>query len=469
MTTTATPLRPLLNTRRRLDVFDSMPTSATPANHRKCSPVCTDLSPHIEALLDADVLNFCREVTRQQSQLAGTPSAKVRDILALPSLDMRDSPLAKALNPKAAAWKPPPAASAPASPTGKRAGMMGGAGAAADKARLNVDAPEFCPSGWADDSGRAAAADAVTVAMAAQIEAMSHELELQCKKAVKAEAALALVQNSARAQQEDLEREVESAKGALASSRAAQQRQQMELSDLHQRMALLGDEVCELHGRNESLTARLQHEQAERQKAEAELASLKRGTSLQQVAAKAEQLQLAGSAATLQNLQNEVAALRVAVSTRDNHVGGSNTLVLPSSSSSSSTASLLQHQLPTPAAMQAASGSAALLPASLMPTSSSTLSSVVEQPPPLMRAASAPAASTLEMFEDEMGGAFCGEGGGAVRTHRSRRGGRGKGGKGKAAMEAAAAALAGSKENTAMNSRMMNNNNNLPQQVSSDA
>lgn len=404
------------SSRRRLDIFEHMPTTATPAN-RRCSPVCTDLSPHIEALLDADVLAFCKAVSKQ-----GTPVASGRAV-AMPTLELRSPPLVKALNPKAAEWQPPPMAaesSAPPSPT-----AAGGA-KRKDAKSLNVDAPEFCPAGgWqqGDDAPTA-------TAMAAQIRVMAQELEAATKRAAQAEAALSRAQGTARAQREELEQEVERLRAAANGACAAQQREKREADDLRRRTAMLGDEVCELHAQKDGLMSQLAREQGERARLENELVALQR-------TAQAAEHQLA-SVATLASLQNELAALRIAVNQPASAHGG-----LP---------------LPPAAMMQPAASAPAALP---LPTP------IDQQPPLLLRAASAPAPSLLFGGADgSIDAEANGTEPGAVRTHRSRRGGRGKGHKGKSAeaRAAAEAALAASKENAALNG-----NGTLPLHVSTSA
>ena len=286
--TSVTPLRQMHSSRRRLDIFEHMPTTATPAN-RRCSPVCTDLSPHIEALLDADVLAFCKAVSKQ-----GTPVASGRAV-AMPTLELRSPPLVKALNPKAAEWQPPPMAaesSAPPSPT-----AAGGA-KRKDAKSLNVDAPEFCPAGgWqqGDDAPTA-------TAMAAQIRAMAQELEAATKRAAQAEAALSCVQGTARAQREELEQEVERLRAA-ANEACAAQREKREADDLRRRTAMLGDEVCELHAQKDGLASQLAREQGERARLRTSRAPAHRAGGGAPT----------GSVATLASLQNELAALRIAV------------------------------------------------------------------------------------------------------------------------------------------------------------
>ena len=225
---TATPAQAAPSARSRLAFFDSLELSQTPAGNNGRSPLCVDLSPHMEALNMS--LKKQQATPRGSSTLASSTSAPT---LLSPSQLFSPEKTAK-LNAAAPEFKPP--VSMPASP-------MAGGGKA--RPMLRVDAPEFVPPVQRSMSVTASPmrghADAE---LRAQVQRMAHELEACRRRADIAEKALAASRSNAQARIEPLERELAQMRIVVAAARSSQQREQRNADDLRKVRARCRRRLC---------------------------------------------------------------------------------------------------------------------------------------------------------------------------------------------------------------------------------
>ena len=312
---------------------------------------------------------------------------------------------------------------------------------------------------------------------------MATDLEASRKRASNAEAALAAQRSASEERVAPLERELAQMRIVVAVAKATQQKEQRNSDDLRQRLAALGDEVCDLHLQKDQLHAQLasQHtllceQHSEREKLEAKLKqALQRGHAMPQPAMPTQVMpsqSLAPSAAAPPSSMAPAAAPSSALPGARLPSANLPSANLPSANLPS--ANLPSANLPsanegalaaTVAALQqemfalrhavqppAQAASAGLLPlppaaaqAAAPPPPAGLPMGGLAQPPLFERSASAPASAAA--FQDA--GMVDGGAEGAVRTSRSRRGGRGKGNKANKA--AVAEALATVKENAPSN------------------
>ena len=289
--------------RCRLAFFDSL-SSATPAR----SPVCVDLSPHIEALL-----NPALGGAAARAPAGGTPAATAA-ANPLKTLDLSlSSPLAGAfLNIHAAEFKPPPVAPTPTPmpPTTTAAATAPTAmpSTAAMAAQLNPTAAEFVlPNGTAPSAASGGAASVALSAsapvfkpvvhtaaapppcasaaapapvastptmamMRTQVQRANHEVDAATKRATLAEAAIA----RQRATQEAIERELAQMRIVVAAARASQQRDSRAAVELRQQLQAMGQEIGALRDEKDSLRAQVAALQAGRRDDRAERERLER-------------------------------------------------------------------------------------------------------------------------------------------------------------------------------------------------
>lgn len=253
----STPIHKTQNMRARLAFFDSLQLSQTPAGKPGRSPVCVDLSPHIEGLqakisaAEPDVrdvpltmpLSLCDDG-------ADTDACEIK--LLTPS--QLFSPVKKAtLNAAAPEFKPPTqSVSVPASPQANRA----------PKATLRVSAPEFVPPPQRPMSVPASPMrPAPDAALHSQLRRMAQELDAYRRRAEVAERALAVERASREAKIAPLERELAQTRVAAAAAQSAQQREKDNSDDLRKRISALSDEVCELHAECDALRTQLDSRQ----------------------------------------------------------------------------------------------------------------------------------------------------------------------------------------------------------------